>query len=126
MGIRLSGGGIYGNSSSPEAHYSIIWGNVAPDGGQNLKPNSSNFTFSHSLIEGSGGSGDDWIMAFGTDGGGNIDADPDFLGAKSAYEAPTADGDYRIADTSPAIDAGDDSVIDLSAVPTDLAGNSRM
>lgn len=125
-----TGGGIYGNNSTSSARNSIIWGNTASDG-QNLKANESNHTFSHSLIEGSGGSGDGWNAAYGTDNGGNIDANPGFMDARPAGEAPTSAGDYRLTDVSPAIDAGDGNVYedgatpDLSAVTSDLADGPR-
>ena len=108
----------------------IIWGNSAPEYA-NVKKGTGLLDFSHSLVQGSGGS-DDWDDAYGEDLDGNLDADPEFLDPVQANEAPTADGDYRLKDTSPAVDAGDTSLFsagkvpDLSGVTTDLAGDERV
>ena len=72
---------------------------------------------SYSLIEGCGGSGVGWDSLMGTDGGNNIDADPMFVDLEA--------GDLHIWSSSPAIDAGNSTVIPLN-VFTDLDGNSRM
>src|SRR5699024_5241363 len=96
------GGGMYNSFSSPKIYNSIIWGNTAADG-----TNIYNFDitldppqFSHSLIQGSGGS-TGWDITFGTDGGNNIDSDPLFT--------DPASGDYSLQPSSPAIDAGSNS-----------------
>src|SRR5699024_6070064 len=66
----------------------------------------------------SGGSGDDWNSDFGTDGGGNIDADPLF--------ADPFGGDYALQACSPAIDAGSNShYVDLDEDTKGLAVNRR-
>src|SRR5699024_2186764 len=114
-------GGMYNYISSPKIYNSIVWGNTAAVG-----MNIYNFDitldppqFSHSLIEGSGGSGDDWNTDFGTDEEGNIDADPLFTDA--------ANGDYSLQACSPAIDAGSNShYVDLDEDTKDLAGNPRV
>lgn len=88
-----SGGAIYLYSSNPSLTNSIIWGNTAP-----VAPtiNTTGSTFYYSDIEGSGGS-TSWNPSFGTDGGGNIDADPLF----------TSVGDYHLTLDSPCVNAGD-------------------
>src|SRR5699024_4547188 len=92
-----SGGGMYNlHFSSPKIYNSLIWGNTATVG-TNIYNTNSTSEYYHSLIGGSGGSGDDWNGDFGTDGGGNIDADPLFT--------DPASGDYSLQASSPAIDA---------------------
>ena len=60
---------------------------------------------SHSLIEGSGGSGPDWNAdLYGIDDGDNVDSDPLFVAPKPASNAPMTIGDYRLEFGSPAID----------------------
>lgn len=60
-------------------------------------------TFSYCDVEGSGGSGANWDTSLGTDGGGNIDADPLFVDPN--------DGDYHLTANSPCIDAGDNTTV---------------
>jgi predicted outer membrane repeat protein len=101
------GGGMYNYAGSQTLNNCILWGNSAPDGPQiyNVDADTS---ISYSLVEGSNGSCHDWNSSLGTDGGGNIDADPLFVDA--------ANGDLHLQLTSPAIDAGDNS-----ALPPDTA-----
>lgn len=88
----------------------VAWGNgsspVNVDVGASL-------AFNNSLVEGSGGSGA-WNPGFGTDGGGNIDADPLY--------ADTSADNLRLRAGSPAIDAGNNGA-PLAA--TDLDGKPR-
>ena len=82
-------------------------------------------TFSHCLIAGSGGSGLGWNRSLGTDGGGNIDADPNFLNAADP-DGPddawlTEDDGLRLQGASPCIDAADGS----AAPTTDILGLPR-
>ena len=128
-----SGGGLYtqGNGQA-SVRNSIIWGNSAgtPDAA-NVFGDSSKLTYAHSVIEDSGGSGEDWKTSFGTDVGGNLDVDPQFVDPVPASGAPAAGGGYRLTDTSWAVDAGDDGLYesvatpDLSAITTDVAGEPR-
>ncbi|MBD3636192.1 MAG: gliding motility-associated C-terminal domain-containing protein [Crocinitomicaceae bacterium] len=74
------------------------------------------------IIEGSGGSGS-WVLAFGTDGGGNLDADPNFALQVSPSSAPTTSGNYRPQVFSPAHDNGGNSFATLG---TDLDGHGRI
>jgi hypothetical protein len=71
-------------------------------------------TVSHSLVRGSGGSGA-WNPAFGTNLGGNLDADPGYAGT----------GDFRLAPGAPGIDAGDSDAL-APGTETDLDGNPRI
>jgi predicted outer membrane repeat protein len=73
-------------------------------------------SISYSLIQGTGGSGPGWDGEWGVDGGNNIDADPIFVDAVGA--------NLRLLPSSPAIDAGDDSVPNLPA--TDFDDNPRI
>jgi predicted outer membrane repeat protein len=82
---------------------------------------TSTASFAYSLVANSGGSGS-WDTSLGTDGGNNIDTDPLFLLEVNPGTAPSAEGDLRLAVTSPALNVGDDS-----ANPTDedIDGNAR-
>jgi hypothetical protein len=64
-------------------------------------------TIAYSLVEGGwdGGEVENDIGSI-IDGGGNIDADPEFVAPITATVAPTTTGDYHLLNTSPAIDAG--------------------
>ncbi len=92
----------------------ILWENQATNAGPQIYNSSSAPVISFSDIEGSGGSGGGWDPALGTDGGGNIDADPLFVNVGS--------GDLRLALPSPAIDAGNNLPV---SVNFDLGGNPR-
>ena len=76
-------------------------------------------TISYSPVPGSGGSGAGWDITLGTDGRGNIDADPRFV-----RNPDPGDGDLSLLPSSPAIDAGDNGAVP-PGVTTDLAGNPR-
>ncbi|MHC4478224.1 MAG: LamG-like jellyroll fold domain-containing protein, partial [Planctomycetota bacterium] len=131
------GGGIcnYGSTSKPILTNCIVWGNSADDGGDEVYNYSSadpNFTYCD--VNGCGGSSS-WDANFGTDGGGNIDADPNFVdptdpnGADDEWGTP--DDGLRFVDTgfvvsSPCVDAGNGSdapSTDISAFPrVDIQG----
>jgi len=77
----VEGGGMYvGFKSTPFVRNTIIWGNTAGSAPAVYKypTASANADFSHSLIEGAY-NGDVWNISLGTDGGNNIDADPQFV-----------------------------------------------
>jgi predicted outer membrane repeat protein len=116
-----SGGGIFNFSAGSEIHNSIIWGNGQAIFNADYWPYSG-FTISHSLVEGSGGSGS-WNTDFGPDGGGNLDADPRFVAAGPL--APSTGGNLRLRAGSPAINAGDNSFVPAGST-TDLDGNPRI
>lgn len=88
----------------------IVWGDSAPEGPE-IYNDGSSLSISYSDIQGCGGSGSGWNLDYGTDGGGNIDADPRFVDA--------ANGNLRLKLTSPAIDAGNNAAVP-SGVTTDL------
>ncbi|MFT3792023.1 MAG: choice-of-anchor Q domain-containing protein [Rudaea sp.] len=76
------GGGIlivgFGGTSSSAAFSNVIlWGNAAAaDNNFAFSAGTTPSRFDHSIVQGSGGSGAGWVTAFGTDNGGNLDADP--------------------------------------------------
>jgi hypothetical protein len=130
------GGGMY-NSTSPTAGTCypvlsnvILWGNQAGYGAQVYNSVYANPNVSYSLLQGSGGSGAGWDIYLGTDGGGNIDADPLFVrdpdpGSDATWGTADDDyGDLRLQPGSPAIDAGDNAAVP-PGITTDLAGNPR-
>jgi predicted outer membrane repeat protein len=103
------GGAIYSNQAAASAltlRNTILWGDVAPLGqGSEIAymSGSAAAVIDHSIVKGSGGSGGGWNTNLGTDGGGNLEADP-------RLAAPA----YNRGDTwtmvpgpgSPGIDAG--------------------
>ena len=95
----------------------VFWGNQTEFDEPVIRIDGEGLTFSHSIIQGSGGSGSDWDPAFGTDGGGNIDADPRFVG----FDV----GNFQLGERSPAIDAGDNAALPPDVL-LDLAGNPRI
>jgi len=76
------GGAIYSNQAAASAltlRNTILWGDVAPLGhGREIAyaAGSAAAVIDHGIVYGSGGSGGGWQVAVGTDGGGNLDADP--------------------------------------------------
>jgi len=76
----------------------IIYDNL-PAANLSVEKGSSNLNISYSDIEGCSGSGASWITGFGTDLGGNIDADPMLTLYSNAGPALG----------SPCLDTGDDS-----------------
>ncbi len=108
-----TGGGLsYSLSSGSKTiiNNSVIWGNRASidyDNIKNYSSKTSDTTVTHSLIEGSGGSGSKWNQKLGLDGGNNIDDNPQFVDYQPAMDfMPMSEGDYRLKTGSPAIDAG--------------------
>ena len=116
-------GGVWNYYSSNAVYNnSIIWGNTATNEDDNFRTYNSTPVITNSLIGDSGGS-TAWNTTFGTDGGNNLDIDPEFT------DAPN--GDYTLQNTSPAGNTGSNTFYetgqtpDLSAITTDLAGNDR-
>lgn len=125
----VGGGGVDntfgGPSNSPQYDNCIIWGNTAPLlAGPDVRNIGSNPTFRHSIVGGSGGSSA-WLASFGVNGGGNKDVNPMFVDANGADNIlGTADDDLRLFSMSPAVDAGNNSLV-LAGVTTDRDGNPR-
>jgi predicted outer membrane repeat protein len=115
-----SGGGIANtDSSQPQIRNSIVWANSS--GISNTT--ASTATISFSLIQGSGGSAA-WNGSAGIDGGGNLDADPQFVSPVPA--APSLGGDLHLLPTSPAINAGSNTVSAPGLPATDADGHPRI
>jgi hypothetical protein len=119
------GGGMFDAEGNPALTNCILWDNVATEEGSQVYGSSSAPVISYSDVQGSGGSGTGWDTGLGTDGGGNLDADPQFVTPITATLAPTTTGDYRLLPGSPAIDAGDNAAVPIS-VTIDLDGHPRI
>jgi predicted outer membrane repeat protein len=126
-----AGGGIYNSKKSGsvinplQLSNSIVWGNTAPTGLQIhtvMVDEGGEWDempmpiIRHSDIEDSGGSGAGWDAALGTDGGGNIDADPLFRN--------TAAGNLHLLSYSPAVDVGNDALLPADSADLDGDGNT--
>ena len=120
------GGGMANfNSSSPKLTNVILWGNTAVSG-PGIYNSSSTAVISYSNIQGCGSSSGFWVIACGTNGGGNIAGDPLFVDADGPDNIfGTPDDNLRLQLTSPAIDAGDNDATNLTGVTTDLDGRPR-
>jgi uncharacterized repeat protein (TIGR01451 family) len=116
---------LYNTGGWSKVQNSIVWGNRTPSGRWEQIKDHGTSLIAHSDIEGCGGSGADWDASLGTDLGGNLDANPLFVEPVEAADAPVTGGDLRLRFGSPAIDAGDNSLVPTE-VTTDLAGNPRI
>ena len=101
------GGGMYSYSltqnSSPIVSNCVLWGNTASSEGNEIYNQGTNITpiISYCDIAGCLGGGA-WDTSLGTDGGGNIDADPLFVDADGADDtAGTEDDNLRLQSGSP-------------------------
>ncbi|MEJ2737510.1 MAG: hypothetical protein P8189_28795, partial [Anaerolineae bacterium] len=96
---------------------SILWGNSALDGAQvyfNTPTHASSMTISSSDIQGG-------LPAGVNDGGGNLAVDPQFVDADGADNVyGTADDDVRLANSSPLIDAGNNTLVPLDVTDIDM------
>ncbi len=115
MANNNGGGMLNQDSSNPTLRNVIIWGNTAPNN-PGMSNEGSTPTITHSNVQGCGGSSA-WQTACGTNGGGNIDANPLFVD-------PGA-GNLRLQASSPAINRGNNAFVP-SGVTTDLAGQPRI
>lgn len=122
-----SGGGVYNEiGSAPAIQNSILWGNRDNTGtgtaSAQIRNVDSTPVISYTLVQASGGSAA-WNSGVGVDGGGNLDADPQFIAPVNPTAAPTTGGNLRLPFGSPAMDAGDNAAV-LS--PVDLDGKPRV
>jgi hypothetical protein len=101
------------NSSAPIVTNCILWGDSATLGPEVRNWNGGTPTFSYCDIAGSVGAAAGLDPNFGTDGGGNIDADPRFV--------DPARGVYWLRADSPAIGKGSSQY----APATDFWGRPR-
>jgi hypothetical protein len=97
-------GAVFNSNSSPVIKNSILWGNISPF-------NDVQSIISYSIVEG------------GYPGVGNLNLNPQFVDLIPYGLSPTLSGDYKLTNTSPAIDAGDNGMIGLT--DKDLMGNLR-
>jgi hypothetical protein len=107
--VTISGNGgvngaIFNSSSTPMIKNSILWGNITPF-------NDVQSIISYSIVEG------------GYPGVSNLNLNPQFVNLIPYGLSPTLSGDYKLTNTSPAIDAGDNGMIGLT--DKDLMGNLR-
>src|SRR5690606_5434234 len=119
-----SGGGIYAFFSNGRIVNSIIWGNSAPEANAILirGQGSEDFEISYTLY--SNGPGDTHLQG-GFSGYNNLTGDPLFVDAPAATTAPFANGDYRLLENSPAINAGSNEAVPSNHA-VDLDGNPRI
>jgi len=104
------GGALYNNgvsgTCSPALTNVILWGDSASGDGPEIQNASATPSINHSVVQGSGGSGGSWDTGLGTDGGGNLDADPSL--AALAYNGGPLPTMALLAGSS-AIDTGEDA-----------------
>ncbi len=110
------GGGIYNEGSVITANNCVLWRNSDGNGsGESAQFSGEYLTANYTTIQGG------WSGA----GVGNIAADPLFADANGADDiVGTEDDDLRLLPGSPAIDAGDNSVVPVDVL-TDLDGHAR-
>jgi predicted outer membrane repeat protein len=128
-----TGGGVEAN---PTITNSILWGNSAGNAGSemfnagSLTPVSP--TLTQTIVEG-GVNGTGIAGDPNTDGGGNLDQDPQFVEGSNPAGADgifrTADDGVNVARTSPALDAGTNAPFGPGGVAedvtTDITGTDR-
>jgi len=101
--------------SSPALNNCILWGNSAFTGGNEIyiKDSGSSCALNYCCVDNTGYGGQTGNITENN----CIHQDPQFVDA--------ANGDYHLQDTSPCIDAGDNSLVP-TGVTTDLDGNPRI
>lgn len=129
----MRGGALHGQAQSSvfapfprEVTNSILVDNVAPLGPQiDVINTPADFTVRHAIVEG-GASGISSSQPIAVLGPLVLDLDPRFVDADGPDNDPLtyADNDYRLAPTSPAIDAC--SVLLIQADTTDVDGNGDL
>ena len=103
-------------SSTVTLNNCILWGNTSNSDGREIWVVASTITLNYCCVDNSAGA---YLNTNGTidDSNNCIHDDPQFVDA--------ANGDYHLKDTSPCIDAGDNSLV-AASVRTDLDGNQRI
>ncbi|MFW5942118.1 MAG: Calx-beta domain-containing protein [Chloroflexota bacterium] len=135
------GAAMFNSDSNPLIQNSIFWGNEEGETvTAGIVNDASTPLFTHSLVQDSGGSAA-WDAGLGTDGGGNIDADPLFTRAPDSGDGDWTTlgdndyGDLRLQTGSPAVDVADnDADLDgagagtatIGDVSNDLADHPRI
>ena len=106
----------------------ILWDNTATVSGPEVYTTGIHLN-SYSLLEGSGGSGA-WVASYGTDGGNNIDSNPDFINAASPKGADNIPGNnddgLHLGAASPAVNQGNNAAVGLAGITLDYSGDSRV
>jgi hypothetical protein len=105
-----------GGTFSMEISNAIFWGNTAGVTAAQIYNVGTTPIIQYSDIEGSNGSGSSWDTSLGTDAGHNIDQDP-------LFTDPSI-GDVSLKPPSPAIDAGNQSLLPADAHDLDRDGNT--
>ena len=105
-----TGSGLYSQGATPQIRNSVLWNNT-------IFVNGGIPAYSNSIVAGSGGSSA-WNSTFGTDSGSNIDTDPQFINPGG--------GDYRLSNSSPGRNAGNNSFFINAYTSNDLAGSPRI
>jgi hypothetical protein len=115
------------NSSNPMLFNVILWGNSAPHMAE-VYNETSTPTVSYSDIRGCDGSSN-WNSYCGTNGGGNIDANPLFVDADGPDNVVgTADDNLRLGFGSPAIETGTNTgcpATELDGLPRPADGDGN-
>ncbi|MCP3902971.1 MAG: hypothetical protein GY715_04980 [Planctomycetes bacterium] len=138
-----TGGGIFSIQSATVLQNCVLWGNTA-EVGDELVTTVGTTLVRYSLVRDSGGSGAGWARQLGSDGGGNLDADPLFArdpdhggdGWGDDPETPGVNeganddyGDLRITDAapgpSPCVDAGHNTAVPPDVDDVDGDGNTQ-
>lgn len=135
------GGAIYTYSAPIQVTNCTFFGNYAENGGMGGAIgsyfNSTTYTVTNSIFQGNADDQGGWSKNFRGDPTvayccldenlrqtGNINADPSFIDPDGADDTlGTEDDDFRLGASSPAIDVGDNTGIDICA--TDLDGGRR-
>ncbi len=139
------GGALFNEGSAtdaPSLSNVIVYGNTASDRGDQIANQGVSLTISHSLVEGGLAGISEDASSSTTDGGGNLDSDPQFVdsGTPAGPDGTfgTADDGLRLYAGSPAVDAGDNNALPADAadldgdgdtserLPVDLAGAARV
>ncbi|OQY92982.1 MAG: hypothetical protein B6D39_03615 [Anaerolineae bacterium UTCFX2] len=114
-----NGGGIYNATSGPKVKNSILWGNQADNGPQILNSFTYTFELQQSLVQGG-------EPPFVTVTGALLTMDPQFQDPKGLDNQPgTLDDNLRLQFTSPAIDAGDNSLVQADSYDLNENGNTN-
>jgi predicted outer membrane repeat protein len=122
--LAAGGAAIYNqkestSTSSPSIRNTILWNNSNGSIANDTVSGANTAVISYSLVEGCKPDGA-WNAACGSDAGHNlVDVDPQII--------DPANANLRLPSTSPAIDAGDDSVVSgAPGISVDFGGNPRL
>ncbi len=129
--LGVQGAGIYNNNGGTlTLNNSTIAGNSTNDQGAGLRNENTaaSVVLNNTIISGNESS----LFPANSDLGGSITNNFSLIGGSPAFvapldasaTAPTTAGNYRLADFSPAIDAGSNSLVP-GIITTDLDGNPR-